>query len=74
MIYHPEEHKIAKIVKFFAFWCSLFAMAWIFIAIFNADLKVPQKEITLELDVTNKVNICLPEDEDLFEEESFFNF
>lgn len=74
MIYHPEEHKIAKIVKFFAFWCSLFAMAWIFLAIFNADLNIPQREISLKLDVTNKVNICLPAEEAAFEEESFFSF
>ena len=64
MIYHPREHKITKITKFLAFWMSLFAMLWFVILIFHDDVKIPQREITLKIDIKNKVNICSSEDND----------
>jgi hypothetical protein len=65
MIYHPREHKITKITKFLAFWASMFIMAWLMVSIFHDDIKIPQREITLKIDLKNRVNICAPENNDL---------
>ncbi len=64
MIYHPQESKVSKFVKILAFWGSMFCMLWLCIMIFHDDVKIPQKEITLLIDMTNRVNICLPAEED----------
>jgi hypothetical protein len=45
----------------------------IFIFIFIDDVKIPQREITMKVDIKDKVNICLPEDEKIFKK-SFFSF
>lgn len=73
MIYHPRENKVTKIIKLVAFWMSLFAMFWLFILMFHDDIKIPQKSVTVKLDMKNRVNICLPEDDEVFSE-SFFDF
>ena len=44
-------------------WSSLFAMAALVFTLFRADFKVPQKTVTLKVDIKNRVNICLPESE-----------
>ena len=43
------------------FWSSLFIMFGFFISLFFNDFKPTQKEITLKIDIKDKVNICLPE-------------
>lgn len=43
-------------------WLSLLTMFGVFISLFFTDFKPLQKEITLKIDIKNKVNICLPED------------
>ena len=63
MIYHPEESKVTKLVKILAFWGSMLAMLWLFVLIFHDDINIPQKEVTLKINIKNQVNICLPEDE-----------
>lgn len=73
MIYHPKEHKVTKFIKLLAFWASIFVMSWLIILMFHDDIKIPQKEITLKVNMKNRVNICLPENEDTFQE-SFFGF
>lgn len=62
MIYHPQESKVTKFVKIIAFWSSLLAMLWLVILIFHDDVQVPQKEVVVNIDVKNRVNICLPEE------------
>ena len=52
---------------------SLVAMAILFFLVSKGNSNIPQKIITIELSVKNKVNICTPEDEKIFEK-SFFNF
>jgi hypothetical protein len=69
MFYNPYDEKKLHL----AFWISLIAMFALFIFLFNDNIKIPQKEVTLEIDIKNKVNICVPEDEKIFEE-SFFDF
>jgi hypothetical protein len=65
MIYHPEEHKLSKVVKILAFWVSMMAMVWLSVMVFHDDVKIPQKQATLKIDLKNKVNICLPQDNEL---------
>lgn len=72
MFYHPHDTKIAAFTKHLAFWiglCSMFAL-FIFLTI-SEEIEAPQKEVTLEIDIKNRVNICLPEDEENFEETIF---
>lgn len=73
MFYHPNDSKVTIIIKHAAFWGSLLTMFVLFVFLFRDDVKIPQKEITLKIDVRNKVNICSPEDEKLFQK-SFFDF
>ncbi len=63
MFYHPGDNKSTIIIKHMVFWTSLFAMFVLFIFMFLGDSMLSQKEITLYIDVKNKVNICLPEEE-----------
>lgn len=42
----------------------MLAMLWLVILIFHDDVEIPQKEITLKIDVKNKVNICLVDEEE----------
>ncbi len=64
MIYHPQESKVTKFIKIVAFWTSILGMLWLVILIFHDDVKVPQKEVVVNIDVKNHVNICLPESKD----------
>jgi hypothetical protein len=64
MIYHPQESKVSKFVKILAFWGSMLCMLWLCIMVFHDDVKIPQKEVTLLIDMKNRVNICLPGEEE----------
>jgi hypothetical protein len=72
MLYHPQENIISKIVKIIAFGTSLFVMIWLSLLVLVDDIKIPQKEISLKIDLKNKINICLPEETQT--KEHFFNF
>ncbi len=72
MFYHPQDSKITIAIKHFAFWTALISMFVMFIFLLSDDAKILQKEVTLEIDVKNKVNICLPEDN--FPKKTFFDF
>jgi hypothetical protein len=43
-------------------WLSLLIMFGFFISLFFEDLNPTRKEITLTINMENKVNICLPEE------------
>jgi hypothetical protein len=73
MFYHPYDNKSTIIIKQCLFWACLLSMFVIFIFIFIDDVKIPQREITMKVDIKDKVNICLPEDEKIFKK-SFFSF
>ncbi len=64
MIYHPQESNVIKFFKILAFWGSMLGMLWLCIMVFHDDIKIPQKEVTLVIDMKNRVNICLPEEKD----------
>ena len=72
MFYHPQDNKLTITIKHLAFWTCLISMFVLFIFLINDDAKIPQKEVVVEIDIKNKVNICLPEDS--FPKKSFFDF
>ena len=61
MFYHSftNKHNIKNTI----IWLSLLAMSVVFILLLVSDFHPKQKEVTLKIDIKNKVNICLPEDE-----------
>lgn len=73
MLYNPSNGKAIGLVGHIIFWSSLAVMFLTFIFLFSADTKIPQKEVTLLVDIRNKINICLPEESEELEE-SLFNF
>lgn len=74
MFYHPHDNKATIISKHIIFWTSLGAMFALFIFIFSSDLAVPQREVNVEIDITNRVNICQPDKNDETFKKSFFGF
>lgn len=73
MLSYPKENKVTRFIKLSAFWLSLLTMLWLFVLVFHDEIKIPKREIALKIDITNKVNICLPEDDEIFKE-TFFGF
>jgi hypothetical protein len=71
MIYHPKEKKVTKIIKLLAFWSSLLLMLWFVILIFHDDVKIPQRDTAMKLNMKNKINICRPEKEDVSKKSLF---
>ncbi len=63
MFYHQSENKLTIIIKHFAAFIALISMAALFIYVILDDVNAPQQEMVIEIDVKNKINICLPEDE-----------
>lgn len=68
-----HDSKFAAAIRLISFWIGLVAMFALFIILVNDDLKISQREIILKVDVANKINICLAEDDEIFQE-SFFGF
>jgi hypothetical protein len=62
MFYHPDDSHATMILKHLAFWLCMFVMVGFFVFLFHDDLKVPQKKIIIPIDITNKINVCTPED------------
>ena len=73
MLYHPSDSKITIIIKHLVFWSSLIVMFGLFLFLFHDEINIPQREISLEVDIKNKVNICSPDDPKMLKK-SFFNF
>lgn len=71
MFYHPNDNKITMITKHLIFWIGLLSMFVLFVFIVQDDAKIPQRLITLKINMEDRVNICLPEDEKIFKK-SFF--
>jgi hypothetical protein len=73
MFYNPHDSKAMVISKHVIFWIGLTAMFGMFILLFTGDFLIPQHEVNIEINIKDRVNICLPED-DKFDKKSFFNF
>ncbi len=63
MLYNINDSNFSKIIKQSVFWISLASMVALFIFLAKNEIKPAQKPITLKINVNNKVNICLPDDE-----------
>ena len=73
MQYPQNDNKLLLIIKHIAALIALLVMVGLFIYVILDDFKITQKQVTIVLDVKNKVNICLPETDE-FDQKSFFNF
>lgn len=73
MFYHPGDNKASVITKHTVFWASLALMTFLFIVLFKEEVKIPQKQITVKIDIANKINICHP-DLNKDSEKSYFDF
>jgi len=63
MFYHKREGKLSIIIKYFLFWSGiLFMLLTFFILIDKNNIQIPQQEITLNIDISDKMNICLPDE------------
>ena len=74
MFYHPNDNKATIIAKYFCFFVVFLSIIGIVGMIFVNNVKMPQKEMVLKIDINNKVNICLPEEKEEKSEDSFLNF
>lgn len=73
MFYHPNDNLFTVIIKHllgFAALISLFAL--LVYAIFD-EAQIPQREITVLINVEDRINICTPGEDDIAQK-SFFNF
>jgi hypothetical protein len=63
MFYHRRESKLSIFIKHSLFWSGLIFMLVIsFVIIKKDDIKIPQKNIVIKLDIKDKINICLPDE------------
>jgi hypothetical protein len=60
MFHHPSDSRSLTLFKQIFFWVSLVAMFLIFIILFNDDLQIAQKELSIDLEIKDQVNICRP--------------
>jgi hypothetical protein len=72
MPFYSSDNRVVAIMQYVILWVSLFVMLALFILLFRADFKVPQKTVTVKIDVRNKVNVCLPDDPDLSHQDLSF--
>ncbi len=65
---YSTENKVIAAMQYIVLWVSLFVMLALFVFIFSADTKIPQKNVTVDVDIKNKINICQPQEKE-FEEQ-----
>lgn len=73
MFYHPHDTRFTIITKHLVVLSAFLTMIAVATYAILDDTKIPQREISLVIDVKDSVNICVPEDEK-FAQNSFFNF
>ena len=72
MPFYSSDNRVVAVMQYVVLWVSLFAMFALFILLFRADFKMPQKTVTQKIDIKNKINICLPDDSEFLKEDSLF--
>lgn len=61
MFFHKRESKLLITLKYGFFWVGLLLIMLTFFNLTRkSDLRIPQKEVVLTIDVKDKINICLP--------------
>ncbi|HLD76567.1 MAG TPA: hypothetical protein VI861_00380 [Rickettsiales bacterium] len=63
MLYNIGDNNFSKIIKQLIFWLSLASMSALFIFLLDHEVKPSKRPMTIEIDIRNKVNICLPEED-----------
>jgi hypothetical protein len=53
---------LIKIVKLTAFWLCVACVFFLFGFLIKYELKPTRKPVAIEIDINNKVNICIPEE------------
>lgn len=61
MLYNIHDTKFSRLLKQLVFWLSLAAMIGLFVFMIQNEVNLPQRQISLEIDLKNKVNICSPD-------------
>lgn len=65
MYHHVNESKSLTALKHFLIWFSLLFMGSISIILLKAnDLKIPQRQAIITINVKDKINICTPGEKD----------
>jgi len=72
MLYYPYSSKATEATKHLVFFSSLIMMLIVLVFLIRDEAKIPQRQVTLKIDVKNKINTCEAEEE-LFKK-SFFDF
>lgn len=67
-----KKNNTLAVAQYVILWVGLFVILAAFVFLFRADFKVPQREVVLQIDIKNKVNICLPEKSDKLQDDSIF--
>ena len=63
--YHGSEAHYSKAFKHFLLWFSVFFMAIITFLLFKKnDIKIPQKTVSITIDIKDRINICLPDEQE----------
>ena len=62
MLYNFNDNRSSRIIKLLVFWLSLGAMFLLFAVLLRNEIKPIQKASSIEIDIKNKINICLPEE------------
>ncbi len=63
MLYNSHDSLFSKVTKQLVFWLSLSAMLGLFVFLLSNEVKLPQHQISIDIDIKNKINICVPENE-----------
>lgn len=74
MFFHPNDNKLALIVKHLVAVTALLSMLMLFVYVMLQNSNIKQQEKIVIIDVKNRMNICSVEEGEVFEEWSFFKF
>ncbi len=68
MLYNAFDTKFSKITKQLIFWLSLAAMLGLCMFLLSSETKLPQRQISIDVDIKDKINICTPGEEPQLEQ------
>lgn len=64
MLYNFENTLFSRILRVIIFWLAIFCMFYLFAIIVRDESKPKQNQKIIEIDIKNKVNVCLPEEDE----------
>ncbi|MES2677578.1 MAG: hypothetical protein V4612_04620 [Pseudomonadota bacterium] len=65
--YHKKESKFVMLTRHlsgrFLFWSAFLFFSVMFLAMIRKnDIKIPQRDVTVKVNIKDKINICLPDE------------